>query len=82
MQRTRPDNLPYADFPWPPTEDELPSSDGIPMETERHVLQMNLLNQDFYVFQHETTHEVCVVYRRKEDGQYGLIGVHNTPNGG
>ncbi len=27
----------------PPTEDELPSSDGMPMETERHVLQMYLL---------------------------------------
>ncbi|HWP49657.1 MAG TPA: Uma2 family endonuclease [Candidatus Limnocylindrales bacterium] len=27
----------------PPTEDELPYSDGIPMESERHVLQMYLL---------------------------------------
>lgn len=27
----------------PPTEDELPSSDGEPMETQRHVLQMYLL---------------------------------------
>lgn len=27
----------------PPTEDELPYSDGIPMESERHVFQMYLL---------------------------------------
>ena len=53
-----------------------------PMSVDEAVMQMNLMNQDFYVFQHETTHEVCVVYRRKEDGQFGLIGVHNTHNGG
>ena len=28
---------------WPPTEDELPYDDGMPMETHRHVLQMLLL---------------------------------------
>lgn len=43
----------------PPTQDELPYDDGIPMESERHVLQMHLLmetlrlrwvdRQDFYV---------------------------------
>ncbi len=53
-----------------------------PMTVDEAVMQMNLLNQEFYVFQHDSTHEVCVVYRRKEDGQYGLIGVHNPPNGG
>lgn len=53
-----------------------------PMKVDEAVMQMNLMNQDFYVFQHETTHEVCVVYRRKEDGQYGLIGVHGPPTAG
>lgn len=43
----------------PPTQDELPYSDGMPMESERHVLQMQLLmeslrlswaeRQDFYI---------------------------------
>jgi putative sigma-54 modulation protein len=47
-----------------------------PMPVDEAVMQMNLMNQDFYVFQHATTHEVCVVYRRKEDGQYGLIATH------
>jgi Uma2 family endonuclease len=28
---------------WPPTQDELPCDDGVPMETERHKLQMDLL---------------------------------------
>jgi putative sigma-54 modulation protein len=49
------------------------------MPVEEAVMQMNLMNQDFYVFQHATTHEVCVVYRRKDDGQFGLIGVHTPP---
>jgi putative sigma-54 modulation protein len=53
-----------------------------PMTVDEAVMQMNLMNQDFYVFQHASTHEVCVVYRRKEDGQFGLIGVHGPPNAG
>ena len=53
-----------------------------PMSVDEAVMQMNLMNQDFYVFQHATTHEVCVVYRRKDDGQFGLIGVHAPPNAG
>ncbi|QRN95818.1 ribosome-associated translation inhibitor RaiA [Archangium violaceum] len=53
-----------------------------PMPVDEAVMQMNLMNQDFYVFQHATTHEVCVVYRRKEDGQYGLIAAHAPPTGG
>jgi Uma2 family endonuclease len=32
-----------SDVARPPTEDELPSDDGIPMETQRHVLQLQLL---------------------------------------
>lgn len=31
------------DIEWPPTEDELPYSDGIPMESHLHVLQFDLL---------------------------------------
>jgi Uma2 family endonuclease len=31
-----------SDVARPPTEDELPSDDGIPMETQRHVLQLQL----------------------------------------
>ena len=33
--------------PLPPTQDELPCNDGVPMETERHRLQMELLIHAF-----------------------------------
>lgn len=43
MQPVRIDRLPFADVPRPPTEDELPYSDGMPMASLRHVLQLGLL---------------------------------------
>jgi putative sigma-54 modulation protein len=46
------------------------------LTVDEAVMQMNLMNNDFYVFQHATTHEICVVYRRKEDGKYGIIEAH------
>lgn len=43
-----------------------------PMDVEEAVLQMNLINHDFFVFSNAQTDEVNVVYRRK-DGNFGLI---------
>ncbi|MDD4601528.1 MAG: HPF/RaiA family ribosome-associated protein, partial [Negativicutes bacterium] len=43
-----------------------------PMDVQEAVMQMNLINHDFYVFSNAETEEVNVVYRRK-DGNYGLI---------
>jgi putative sigma-54 modulation protein len=43
-----------------------------PMSVEEAVMQMDLLDHDFYVFSNCETDEVNVVYRRK-DGNYGLI---------
>jgi putative sigma-54 modulation protein len=43
-----------------------------PMAVDEAVMQMNLINHDFYVFANAETEEVNVVYRRK-DGRYGLI---------
>lgn len=43
-----------------------------PMAVDEAVMQMNLINHDFYVFTNADTEEVNVVYRRR-DGQYGLI---------
>lgn len=43
-----------------------------PMDIQEAIMQMNLLNHDFFVFRDGTTEEVCVVYRRN-DGKYGLI---------
>jgi putative sigma-54 modulation protein len=46
-----------------------------PMKVEEAVMQMNLMNNDFYVFHNVETDAMSVLYRRK-DGQYGLIEPH------
>ena len=43
-----------------------------PMDAQEAVMEMELLNHDFYVFRNSWTDEVNVVYKRK-DGEYGLI---------
>lgn len=47
-----------------------------PMPIEEAVLQMNLLNHDFFVFMNAETERFAVVYKRK-DGHYGLIEPQN-----
>ena len=43
-----------------------------PMDSEEAILQMNMLNHDFFMFLNIESEQVNVVYRRK-DGHYGLI---------
>lgn len=43
-----------------------------PMSVDEAILQMNLLDHEFFVFEDAQTEEICVVYKRK-DGDYGLI---------
>ena len=43
-----------------------------PMSVEEAILQMNLLEHQFFMFRDDQTNEPCVVYRRK-DGDYGII---------
>jgi putative sigma-54 modulation protein len=43
-----------------------------PMGEEEAVLQMELLNHDFFVFDNVNTDTMCVLYKRK-DGNYGII---------
>lgn len=43
-----------------------------PMDAEEAIMQMNLLNHDFFVYRDDKTEDVNVVYKRK-DGKYGLI---------
>ena len=43
-----------------------------PMSTEEAILQMNLLNHDFFVFRNSEDDSLCIVYQRKAGG-YGLI---------
>lgn len=43
-----------------------------PMDVQEAIMQMNLLNHDFFVFRDASTEDICVVYRRA-DGAYGLL---------
>ena len=43
-----------------------------PMAVEEAIMQMDLMNNDFYVFTNSTTMEMNVVYRR-QDATFGLI---------
>ena len=43
-----------------------------PMDEQEAIMQMNMVNHDFYVFRDAKTEEISVVYRRA-DGNYGLI---------
>jgi putative sigma-54 modulation protein len=46
------------------------------MKVDEAVMQMNLMDNDFYVFHNMETDAMSIVYRRK-DGQYGLIEPHD-----
>jgi len=43
-----------------------------PMNEEEAILQMSLLDHDFFVFEDEESHTISVLYKRK-DGNYGII---------
>ena len=45
-----------------------------PMSTDEAILQMNLLNHEFFVFTNAETNDVNIVYKRK-DKNYGLIEI-------
>ncbi len=47
-----------------------------PMDLTEAIMQMNLLDHNFFMFLDSETEKVSVVYRRK-DGQYGLIRSEN-----
>lgn len=42
------------------------------MSRDEAILQMELVDHDFYIFKDEKTMEISVIYKRK-DGNYGLI---------
>ena len=43
-----------------------------PMNPDEAVMQMELLDNNFFVFSNNASGEINVIYRRK-DGNYGLI---------
>lgn len=74
-------NEAFATAPFAPAipdeEDEFPvvkkkKFNVRPMDVQEAIMQMNLLNHDFFVFRDADTETVSVVYRRS-DGKYGLI---------
>ncbi len=46
-----------------------------PMSVNEAVMQMDLIERDFLVFQNAESRDINVIYRRK-DGAYGLIEAH------
>ncbi|MCH3971525.1 MAG: ribosome-associated translation inhibitor RaiA [Oscillospiraceae bacterium] len=47
-----------------------------PMSIEEAILQMNMLEHQFYMFRNQDTEQINVVYRRKA-GDYGLLEPEN-----
>ena len=43
-----------------------------PMDVQEAIMQMNLLNHEFFVFRDAQTEQICVVYKRRA-GAYGLL---------
>lgn len=43
-----------------------------PMDEEEAILQMELIDHDFFVFKNSKTNEINILYKRK-DGDYGII---------
>ncbi len=43
-----------------------------PMDEEEAILQIEMLDHDFFIYKDIDSKKVCVLYRRK-DGQYGVI---------
>ena len=48
--------------------------DSKPMDEEEALLQMQLLNHDFFIFKNIDEECVSVIYKRKDD-KYGIINV-------
>lgn len=46
--------------------------DPKPMSEEEAILQMELIDHDFFLFKNSKTNELCVVYKRKDKG-YGIL---------
>ncbi len=47
-----------------------------PMDEEEAILQMELIDHDFFIFKNIDTESVSVLYKRK-DGSYGIINTEN-----
>lgn len=48
--------------------------DTKPMNEEEAILQMNLIGHDFFAFKNSDTNNLCVLYKRKDNG-YGILEI-------
>lgn len=77
-RRFRSGGISFADPSWETAEEDeefrirVKEFEFNPMSVEEAIMQMNLLEHQFYVFNDAETGSTCVVYKRK-DGDYGLI---------
>ena len=81
LQRRSNDSLRFANFE-PLTVDENEEKDGArvkvkrfnikPMSPEEAMLQMELIEHNFFVYRDADSNNVNVIYKRK-DGNYGLL---------
>ena len=82
LQRRNNESLRFSSFDEVAFEEEDDDDDGEivkvkrfnikPMNTEEAILQMELVQHNFFVFKDADTNNVNVVYKRK-DGNYGLL---------
>lgn len=50
-----------------------------PMNSQEAILQMNMLDHNFFIFEDTDTDGISIVYKRR-DGHYGLIETNDTTN--
>lgn len=50
-----------------------------PMNSQEAILQMNMLDHNFFIFEDTDTDGISIVYKRR-DGRYGLIETNDTTN--
>ena len=68
----------FIDFEVPETEKDenkivkRKTIDNKPMSEEEAILQMNLVDHDFFVFDNSDRNTISVIYKRK-DGNYGIL---------
>lgn len=86
LQRKHKDHKEYDAFTELPddvsdeTEDIRPVKikrfDLLPMSVDEAIMQMELVEHDFFVFLNMESDSVSVVYKRKNDNGYGLLETH------
>lgn len=46
-----------------------------PMDAQEACLQMELSGHDFFAYKDQDTHQICIIYRRKQEETYGVLEI-------